>query len=89
MERKRMIWADSLKGMLIILVVLGHAIQHTIGNDCYNNHLWNYIYSFHMAAFMAVSGYLTHRPEYKNNSVSYFFGGGKLLYINCLEDLNS
>jgi len=61
MERKRLIWADSLKGVLIILVVLGHAIQYTIGNECYENRLWNIIYSFHMPAFMAVSGYLAFR----------------------------
>ena len=61
MERKRLIWADSLKGILMILVVLGHAIQYTIGNECYANRLWNIIYSFHMPAFMAVSGYLAFR----------------------------
>lgn len=49
-------WLDSVKGILIILVVLGHAIQNTIP-DCNDSHLWNYIYSFHMAAFMMVSGY--------------------------------
>lgn len=59
---KRLLWADSLKGILIILVVLGHAIQETLKNGCFDNHLWNYIYSFHMAAFMAVSGFLSYRP---------------------------
>ena len=62
MTRKRLIWADSLKGWLIVLVVLGHAIQYTLGNQCETNHLWNIIYSFHMAAFMAVSGYVAFRP---------------------------
>lgn len=57
MEKKRLIWADFLKGWLILLVVLGHAIQNTLGIDCDNNHLWNMIYSFHMPAFMAISGY--------------------------------
>lgn len=71
MERKRLIWADSLKGLLIILVVLGHSIQGTYGSDCENNHLWNIIYSFHMPAFMAVSGFLAFRPN--------GLGGGKLL----------
>ena len=63
MERKRLIWADSLKGLLIILVVLGHAIQGTYGPDREYNHLWNIIYSFHMPAFMAVSGFLAFRPH--------------------------
>lgn len=68
MERKRLIWADSLKGLLIILVVLGHAIQYTLGVHCGSNHLWNIVYSFHMPAFMAVSGFVAFRPS----------GGGKI-----------
>lgn len=62
MAHQRLIWADSLKGWLIILVVLGHAIQNTIGDACETNHIWNIIYSFHMSAFMAVSGYVAFRP---------------------------
>ena len=62
MESKRLLWADSLKGWLIILVVLGHSIQHVLGIDSETNHIWNIIYSFHMPAFMAVSGYLAYRP---------------------------
>lgn len=61
MSRERLVWADALKGWLIILVVLGHALQHVLGLKCDNNHLWNVIYSFHMPAFMAVSGYLAYR----------------------------
>lgn len=63
MEKKRLVWADSLKGWLIILVVLGHAIQNTLGVECDNDHLWNIIYSFHMPAFMAISGFLAYRPN--------------------------
>ena len=61
MTIKRLIWADSLKGWLIMLVVLGHAIQGAMGTACDTNHLWNMIYSFHMPGFMAVSGFLTFR----------------------------
>lgn len=73
-----MIWVDSLKGWLITLVVLGHAIKVMIGDACYDNHLWNIIYSFHMPAFMAVSGFVSYRkkivtPEGKD--------GQSLLYI--------
>ncbi len=57
MENQRLIWADSLKGFLILLVVLGHAIQGVYMDSVEDNHLWNIIYSFHMAAFFAVSGY--------------------------------
>lgn len=54
----RKVWIDSLKGILILLVVLGHSIQNTLGEECYGNYWWNLIYSFHMPAFMAISGYL-------------------------------
>ena len=69
-KSKRLNWVDSLKGLLIILVILGHSIQYTIGNACYFNHLWNIIYSFHMPAFMAVSGFL-----------AYIKWGGAIFYM--------
>ena len=72
---RRLIWADSLKGFLILLVILGHSIQYTLGNACYFNHLWNIIYSFHMPAFMAISGFLAYRD-----------GGGHFIYmVNNME----
>ena len=61
MVSHRLVWADSLKGILIILVVLGHAIQVVLGQGCFDNHLWNLIYSFHMAAFFAVSGWFAYK----------------------------
>lgn len=79
MEKKRLIWADSLKGLLILLVVLGHAIQITLGAECDNNHLWNLIYSFHMPAFMAISGYLAFRPS--------GLGGGQKCFRYTLQEV--
>ena len=70
MGRERIIWADSLKGILMLLVILGHSIQVTMGETGENTHVWNLIYSFHMPAFMAVSGWLMYRP-------SGLSGGGK------------
>ena len=61
--KKRLIWADALKGLLMILVVIGHAIQTVEQDACEINHLWNIIYSFHMPAFMAVSGWLAYRGQ--------------------------
>lgn len=46
----------------MLLVVVGHAIQSLLHADCYQNHAWNIIYSFHMPAFMAISGWLAYRP---------------------------
>lgn len=58
----RLVWADSLKGWLILLVIMGHCIASTIGNDAANtNYWWCLIYSFHMPAFIAISGYLSYR----------------------------
>ncbi len=63
MTQPRLIWADSLKGWLMLLVILGHAIQGTLGYECNNNHVFNFIYSFHMPAFIAVSGWLLFRGD--------------------------
>lgn len=56
-----------MKGIGIILVVLGHAIQKN-DIDYQNNLLCNLIYSFHMPLFFLVSGYLV----YKNINSSHF-----------------
>lgn len=50
MEGKRENWIDSLKGLGMIFVVLGHV--HPEG------HLTSWIYSFHMPLFFALSGYV-------------------------------
>ncbi len=59
---RRLIWVDALKGWLMLLVVMGHAIQWTLGDETDDSHVWNIIYSFHMPAFFAVSGWLAYRP---------------------------
>lgn len=59
----RLLWADTLKGWLMLLVILGHAIQTVMPEACYQSHIWNLIYSFHMPAFMAVSGYFAYRAN--------------------------
>lgn len=68
-DKKRIIWIDSIRGVLIILVVLGHAIQSTLRDACFQNHLWNLIYSFHMPAFMAISGWFAFSTTTKNINV--------------------
>lgn len=46
---------DTLKGFLIILVILGHLIGslNVYGGD----KIWNFIYTFHMPLFVLISGY--------------------------------
>lgn len=53
---------DVLKGIAIVLVVLGHVIQYNT-NDYLENSLWRFIYSFHMPLFFAISGYLIHKKS--------------------------
>lgn len=48
---------DNLKGLAIILVVFGHAIQNSTPSFD-QNIIFNYIYSFHMPLFMFLSGYV-------------------------------
>ena len=55
---------DILKGILVLLVVWGHAIQFGFGFEyvekyyCFDDNIYKLIYSFHMPLFMAISGYL-------------------------------
>ena len=55
---------DILKGFAVILVVLGHCIQEGSGETFsvrslyFYDKLYQFIYSFHMPLFIAVSGYL-------------------------------
>lgn len=54
---------DNIKGILIILVIVGHSIQYASGMDYlrndlfYDNPLFLLIYSFHMPLFALISGY--------------------------------
>lgn len=52
-RKKRIPWIDVYKGILIILVVVGHATGKF--------NFW--IYQFHMAAFFLISGYLSNIEE--------------------------
>ncbi len=57
---QRDVTIDMLKGITIILVVLGHVIQVIYAPDSYDeNWIFKIIYSFHMPLFIFISGYLT------------------------------
>lgn len=63
-EKKKNVFIDYLKGIAILLVLVGHCVQYGSGaafleNDEYwNNIVMKVIYSFHMPLFIAISGYL-------------------------------
>lgn len=71
---KRINKIDILKGIAIICMVLGHAIQLYNGADYrnekmfYSNVAYKIIYTFHMPLFMVVSGYLFFISLQKDNS---------------------
>ena len=55
MQMQRIDWIDHLRGMVIILVTIGHALE---GVGCSDNFFKHLIYSFHMPLMFAVSGYI-------------------------------
>lgn len=65
---KRNEYLDIVKGIAMILVFLGHAIQQADTINCYDNMIFDIIYSFHMPLFMLVSGYLFWSSYLKNKN---------------------
>lgn len=51
---------DTLKGVLIALVVWGHCFLYGIPQDGIKMVIANYVYLFHMPFFVFLSGYFTH-----------------------------
>ena len=71
---------DILKGITIVLVVMGHFLSWCYPNfvnhlDCFDRNqivLWSFIYSFHMPLFMFVSGVVAFNQE-KEYRISIIF----------------
>ncbi|MFT4414093.1 acyltransferase family protein [Fredinandcohnia humi] len=57
MEKKREYYFDNAKFILILLVVFGHFIQPFIQDNKLMMTLYQFVYSFHMPAFILVAGY--------------------------------
>lgn len=66
--RTRIFYLDALKGILIILVILGHSIQFNTAQYQYS-FLFRFIYSFHMPLFFAISGYLAYKGWYDESTL--------------------
>lgn len=56
MEKKRNIWFDNVKVILLILVVFGHVIEQLRFQDRVFLGIYNLIYLFHMPLFVFCSG---------------------------------
>ena len=71
--KERVHWIDIAKGIAIVLVVIGHVVSSYHGSGLYiDNQMFNFIsqfvYSFHMALFMILSGYLVNLGKKKEGS---------------------
>lgn len=67
-DNKRLVWIDILKGLAILLVVLGH---FTYSKD--NNGIKHLIYSFHMPLFFILAGCTAAISLEHSKSVSSFY----------------
>ena len=56
---------DSIKGLLILFVILGHIID-TCGSDTTNILIREFLFSLDMPLFIFISGYFTKRKDYKS-----------------------
>lgn len=65
---KRYTWIDCMKGIGIILVVLGHIYK--------DNFMGQWIYSFHMPLFLVLSGFLMCKKD-----INWRYGGVKVIYL--------
>lgn len=69
MQVKRIEYIDAVKGLAILLVVLGHCIQKQFAEGVqvesyphYTRYVYNFIYQFHMPLFMFLSGLFAYKP---------------------------
>ena len=69
MTRKaRLSYLELIKGLIIILVIIGHAIQFSLP-DYELNFAFSFIYSFYMPLFFFVSGFLANRGKFNSNVI--------------------
>mgnify|MGYP002623631565 CR=1 FL=1 len=57
MKTARLEYVDYAKGVMILLVVVGHICQYYFGRGKYEP-MYGFIYSFHMPLFFLLSGYV-------------------------------
>ncbi|MGG3573148.1 acyltransferase family protein [Bacillus gobiensis] len=59
MEKNREPYFDNAKFLLVFLVVFGHIIQSYISSNEFMLNIYKFVYTFHMPAFILVSGYFS------------------------------
>lgn len=70
-KKERIDYIDGMRGMAIILVVLGHLLQYNLV-DGEHNPVFSIIYSFHMPLFFAISGYVATLGSKITNIYEFF-----------------
>ena len=64
-ERGRDLFWDSLKFVLIFIVVYGHMVETYVADNGLNQVIYNFIYMFHMPLFVFISGRFSHINDKK------------------------
>ncbi len=65
--KKRILYYDNLKFILILLVVIGHVIERQV-DISYMNGIYLFIYTFHMPLFIFITGFLAKKLEDKDGN---------------------
>lgn len=73
-EKQRIYYWDNIKGFLIIMVVIGHLIELYMNDFKIVDNIWSLIYSFHMPAFIFISGHFMSKTS-------------KPIHVNCAKML--
>lgn len=55
-KKERILWLDALKGIAIILVIIGHG-------PVIDERIYNFIWAFHMPLFFCMAGYTFHKSD--------------------------
>lgn len=72
-EKKREFLFDNIRGILILLVVLGHALEYFRLENELGKFIYVFIYLFHMPVFIFISGYFSKNLEKaRSNAVRTF-----------------
>jgi fucose 4-O-acetylase-like acetyltransferase len=65
--KERLIYIDQIRGIAILLVIMGHLIENLYGH----NSVFAFIYSFHMPLFFIISGYIGFKTVHVDSFKSY------------------
>lgn len=89
-KRDREPFWDSLKFLLIFLVVYGHMIETYVDNSRFNQAMYNFIYLFHMPLFVFISGHFSHiknKRKYLLRMISLYETFFIFQFARCLKPL--